>query len=98
MPWPNAWFEPPASGFVDDARGWERSGIAGGHEVCVIGLVKVVLDHAGRIVPEKSVVRIRNSWGRSFGLSGDFLLRLSTYNRLRSAVDLIQLTRKDPHS
>lgn len=96
MPWPNAFFEPSAAGFVDATPGWAASGIAGGHEVCVIGLVKVVQDHAGRVIPDKTIIRVRNSWSKTWGLSGDFLMRLSTYNRLRAQIDLIQLTaRKD---
>lgn len=91
-PWFNAWFEPPSSGLVDDVPGWEDSGVVGGHEVCVIGLDAVEQDDDGRVVPEKTIVRIRNSWGASWGDSGDFLMRLSTYNALRSAIDLIQLT------
>lgn len=90
-PWFNAWFEPNASGFVDGVSGWERSGVAGGHEVCITGLEDVVQDHAGRVVPEKTIIRVRNSWSVSWGDSGDFLMRLSTYNALRSAIDLIQL-------
>lgn len=91
LPWFNAWFTPGTDGFVDTVPNWRTSGLAGGHEVCAIALEDVAQDHAGRVIPERTVLRIRNSWGPSWGLGGDFLLRLSTYVALREQVDAIQL-------
>ncbi|MFJ4010901.1 hypothetical protein [Streptomyces sp. NPDC090026] len=91
MPWFNAWFTPSRDGFVDTVANWRTSGLVGGHEVCAIGLETVAQDHAGRIIPDRTVLRLRNSWSRSWGDRGDFLLRLSTYLELRQHIDAIQL-------
>ncbi|WP_435058529.1 hypothetical protein [Streptomyces sp. bgisy060] len=91
MPWFNAWFEPGSDGLVDAVPGWQTSGVAGGHEVCVIGLDEVAQDHGGRVIPDRTVLRLRNSWSRSWGDDGDFRLRLSTYLELRAHIDAIQL-------
>jgi len=92
MPWYNAWFEPPGSGaFVDDAPYWSTSGLAGGHEVCAVGLETVVQDTSGRVVPERTVLLIRNSWSRSWGDQGHFRMRLSTYTSQRRQIDVQQL-------
>ncbi|MDJ0464975.1 hypothetical protein [Streptomyces sp. H27-C3] len=91
LPWFQGWFTPGADGFVDTVPYWRTSGLTGGHEVCAIALQDVAQDHAGRVIPERTVLRIRNSWGPSWGLGGDFLLRLSTYVALREQIDAIQL-------
>lgn len=90
-PWYNAWFDPDQHGFIDAASDWEDSGVAGGHEVCITAIEQLVLDRAG--VPAGStVLRVRNSWNRSWGDSGSFRMRLATYTRLRSEIDVIQFT------
>jgi hypothetical protein len=90
-PWYNAWFEPHGrSALLDDIPNWQSSGIDGGHEICGVELESVVQDHAGRVVPEQTVVRFRNSWGRSWGDEGCFRLRLSTYITLRRHVTAVQ--------
>ncbi|MGW7001444.1 hypothetical protein ACWGCW_01105 [Streptomyces sp. NPDC054933] len=92
MPWTQAFFEPDGEGFIDSGD-WMSSGIAGGHEVLAIGLEKVEQDSAGRAIPQQTVMRLRNSWSTNWNpvLSGEFRMRLSTYQVMRSAMDLIQL-------
>ncbi|PZT71495.1 hypothetical protein [Streptomyces sp. AC1-42T] len=91
LPWFNAWFTPGPNGFVDSVPYWRTSGLAGGHEVCAIGLEQVAQYPDGRVIPERTVLRLRNSWGPEWGHDGDFLLRLSTYVALRKQIDAIQL-------
>jgi hypothetical protein len=91
LPWFNAWFTPGRDHFVDTVPYWRTSGLAGGHEVCAIGLEDVAQYADGRVIPERTVLRLRNSWNRSWGDDGDFLLRLSTYVALRKQIDVIQL-------
>lgn len=90
VPWFKAWFEPDAHGFIDGGD-WTSSGLAGGHEICVIALEQVTQDHAGRVEPESTVIRFRNSWSASWGDDGDGLMTLATYQRLRRYIDAIQL-------
>ncbi|TQE33075.1 hypothetical protein [Streptomyces ipomoeae] len=91
LPWFDAWFTPGDDGFVDTVPYWRTSGLAGGHEVCAIGLEDVAQYTDGHVIPERTVLRLRNSWGTSWGHAGDFFLRLSTYVALREQVDAIQL-------
>ena len=88
MPWYNAFFEPDARGFID-AVGVDQalaSGLAGGHEVCVIALETW---HEGD--PGNSVVAFPNSWGGSWGDHGYGRMRLSTYAALRRQIDIKQI-------
>ncbi|MFF3516128.1 hypothetical protein [Streptomyces sp. NPDC002573] len=89
-PWFKAWFEPDRYGFVDGSN-WSSSPVVGGHEICLVALERVVQDHAGRIEPEATVVRFRNSWSRSWGDDGDGLMTLATYQLLRRYADALQL-------
>lgn len=91
MPWLNAFFNPDSDGFIDSDPDWASSGIAGGHEVCIVALVSVVQDTDGHVIPEKTVIKVRNSWNQSWGDGGYFYMRLSTYNALRREIDVIQL-------
>ncbi|MER6350685.1 hypothetical protein ABT186_02215 [Streptomyces sp. NPDC001634] len=93
MAWYNAFFEPGGPGaFIDADPDWARSGIAGGHEIYATGLEQIVQDHAGRVIPEKTVVTCRNSWSQSWGDAGSFRVHLSTlYGPLRSSLDAIQI-------
>ncbi|MFF4409790.1 hypothetical protein [Streptomyces sp. NPDC001404] len=91
LPWFNAWFEPGPDAFIDAVPDWATSGIAGGHEVAAIGLEEVAQDAAGQVIPERTVLRLRNSWSSSWGADGDFFMRLSTYNALRPQMDAVQL-------
>lgn len=90
-PWFSAWFTPADDGFVDTIPAWPASGVAGGHEVCAVGLEEVAQLPDGRADPERTVLRLRNSWGPDWGRGGDFFLRLSTYVALRAQIDAIQL-------
>jgi hypothetical protein len=89
-PWFNAWFTPDASGFIDSSSSWDRSGVAGGHEVCITAVEKLVLTETGQIELDKTVLRIRNSWDSSWADHGSCRLRLSTYQQLRSEIDIVQ--------
>lgn len=91
MPWFNAFFDPAQHAFIDAAGDWEDSGLAGGHEVCVTAIEQLVLDRGGNPAAS-TVLRARNSWGRSWGEGGSFRLRLGTYLRLRDQIDVIQFT------
>ncbi len=82
MPWYSSFFEPNGSGFID-ARRWQTSGLAGGHEVEIVGCDIDENDLS------QTVLTCANSWSRSWGDSGYFRLRLGTYERLRG-VDLKQ--------
>jgi hypothetical protein len=90
VPWFKAWFEPDRYGFVDGGD-WASSPVVGGHEICVIALEQVVQDHAGRVEPESTVIRFRNSWSTSWGDQGDGLMTLATYQLLRRSIDALQL-------
>ncbi|MFJ2780299.1 hypothetical protein [Kitasatospora sp. NPDC087315] len=91
LPWYNAWFTPPTNGNIGELTSWEASGVAGGHEVCAIGVEQLGFDPHGRVDPEHTVLRVRNSWGGSWGLDGEFLLPLNIYAALRREIDAIQL-------
>jgi hypothetical protein len=71
IPWFNSMFEPdPRSHIVAVNR---RSGIAGGHQVCLDG-----------IDPKWSMVRLANSWGTSWGDHGRAWLSFSDLRYLLS--------------
>lgn len=91
MPWFQAWFEPDGLGFIDHGL-WRTSGIAGGHEVCVTAVERILLSAAGAPDPDGTVLRIRNSWGMSWGDHGSCRIRLGTYLVLRRQIDVIQFT------
>lgn len=95
-PFFNAWMEPDTNAFVDGDGSQEaldqaiRSGVAGGHETCISAVEKLVLTGTGAVVPEKSTVRVRNSWSASWGDTGSFRLHLSTLQMLGSNCDFKQ--------
>jgi hypothetical protein len=83
MPWYEAWFMPTGQGaFIDDGD-WQSSGVAGGHEV-----LAEALEAWDDNDPAKCIVRFRNHWKPSWGDAGRFRMRLSTYEAIKSAVDL----------
>jgi hypothetical protein len=75
MPWYSAFFDPAPGGWIE--RGdWQRSGVAGGHEVEVVG-IDVDAHDFGR-----SALTLANSWGTGWGERGYFRMRLATYSQL----------------
>lgn len=92
-PWFQAWFSPDPNGFIDSGN-WKSSPLAGGHEILAIGIDEIALDAHGRVIPERTVLRLRNSWSTGWGLKGEFRMRLSTYVTMRRQIDALQLRAK----
>ena len=96
MPWMNAWFEPDAHGFIDgdgtasDIQAGIRSGVAGGHEIFIAAVEKVVLTQTGHVIPEKTVLRCRNHWTGAWGDHGSFRLHGSLLVALGGYIDVRQ--------
>ncbi|MFK0288248.1 hypothetical protein ACIQVL_48425 [Streptomyces sp. NPDC090499] len=91
MPWFKAWFEPVgASALLDDIPNWEKSPIAGGHELYISALEQVRQTATGRIDYKRTIIRLRNHWTRSFGDNGSFRMSLAVYQKIRKQVDLLQ--------
>ncbi|MFI1161353.1 hypothetical protein [Streptomyces sioyaensis] len=90
VPWHTAWFEPTSStALLDEIPNWEKSPVAGGHEVLITALESVA-EVEGDFSYEHTVIRCRNSWTAGWGDQGSFRLSLAVYQRLRSEIDLIQ--------
>jgi hypothetical protein len=90
MPWFSAFTQTEdRDGFIDATPGWLDSPLEGGHEVCITALEAVTYD-GDQLLPDRTVLRFRNSWSSSWGDRGDGRLRLSSYLQLRDQVDLIQ--------
>jgi hypothetical protein len=90
MPWHAAFTQASDdAGFIDTTPGWADSPLEGGHEVCITALEAVAL-HDGRLLPDHTVLRFRNSWGTGWGDRGEGRLFLSTYLALRDQIDLVQ--------
>jgi hypothetical protein len=96
-PFLNAWEQPPASSIVDgngSASQLEdqiKLGVAGGHETLITAIVRLRLTTTGVVIPEQTIVRVRNSWGATFGDKGSFYIHLSTLVALGSYYDFRQL-------
>lgn len=91
MPWLSAFFEPVGQhALLDDIPGWQHSPVAGGHEVCIVALEHVAYRPTGGLDYPRTILRIRNSWTRSWGDDGEFRVSLALYQQLRSQVDLVQ--------
>lgn len=93
-PWFNAWMEPNAQGFVDgdgtteDLQRAMESGVAGGHETCISAAERLsFIGDSGRLDLPNSTVRVRNSWGASWGDKGSYRIHLSTLQWLTSYID-----------
>lgn len=90
LPWRSAFTQTDdRDGFVDADPNWADSPLEGGHEVCVIALDAVAFEF-GRLLPEHTVLRFRNSWSSTWADRGDGRMRLSTYLALRDQIDLVQ--------
>jgi hypothetical protein len=83
MPWLEAFFEPDRGEFID-ADGWEKSSLAGGHEIEILGI------HIDEDDLNNSVLECVNSWGTGWGDRGRFRMRMSTYVALRDGCDIKQ--------
>lgn len=87
-PFFNAWETPNGAGFVDgdgSAAALEdavRSGVAGGHETLICAVESI-----GEYADDPVVLRVRNSWSKSWGDDGDFRIHLSTLAMLGSYCD-----------
>ena len=96
MPWFNAMFEPDASAFIDGngtasaIQAIVNSGVAGGHEIYLSAIEKLVVLPTGHVDPFKSTCRIRNHWTRSWGDEGSGRLHLSTLVALGGSIDTRQ--------
>ena len=101
-PYFNAWMEPGPDAFIDGDGSREAlqvavsSGVAGGHETCITALESLAVTETGQVIPEKCVVRVRNSWSASWGDNGSFRLHLSTLEMLGSQADFKQFVPADP--
>lgn len=91
-----SWEEPDAQGFIDEDGTPEalekaiQSGVAGGHEVTLTAIEKLTLDALGRVVPEKTVLRFRNHWKKTWGIEGCGRIHLSTLTMLGNHCDYRQ--------
>lgn len=88
-----SWMNTDAQGFVDGDGSYEslmaaiESGVAGGHETCIYKIEQLAQTSTGAVDLSNTVLRVRNSWAASWGLSGDFLIHASTLDYLGSYVD-----------
>jgi hypothetical protein len=96
-PWFNSWMSPNSDGFVDGDGSFRafmdciRSGVAGGHEICMFGVPKLGHVTLGHILDlEETVIDIRNSWSTGWGENGTFRIHASTVQRLAMYADLKQ--------
>ncbi len=91
LPWYEAWFTPVgAAALLDDIPGWDKSPVAGGHEVCITALETVATTPDGSLDHARTVLRARNSWSPSWADQGHFRLSLALYQALRHEIDLVQ--------
>jgi hypothetical protein len=96
-PFFNSWEQPDTLGFIDGNGSVEalqraiRSGLAGGHETYISAVEQIALTETGLVIPNKTVLRVRNSWSETWGDHGSFRVHLSTLVNLGSACDYRQL-------
>lgn len=92
-PFLNAWEDPPAGAVVDGngsvstLESQVQQGVAGGHETFISAIESLSLTETGVVEPAKTIFRVRNSWGGSWGDSGSFYVHLSTLVALGSYYD-----------
>ncbi|MGV9891748.1 hypothetical protein [Streptomyces sp. NPDC003395] len=89
--WYDAWFSPVgSSALLDDIPGWDRSPVVGGHEICIVALEDIRYEANGGLDYARTILRLRNSWSRSWGDEGEFRMSLALYQALRQQIDLVQ--------
>lgn len=95
-PWFNAWMSPPSNAFLDGngttsaIEASIKSGLAGGHEITESAIEKLTLSATGKVESDKTVLRIRNHWTKSWGDNGSCYVHLSTWLALASHCDFRQ--------
>lgn len=93
-PFLSVWEEPAAGGMVDGdgsastLQSQLAYGVAGGHETLVYAIEKLSLLATGHVDAASTILRVRNSWSRSWGDGGDYLIHLSTIVAFGGQVDL----------
>lgn len=96
-PFFNAWMTPDANAFVDgsgsqdDLEAAIASGVAGGHETYISAIEAIEISASGLVIPERTVLRVRNSWSKSWGDHGSFRIHLSTLAGIMNYSDFRQL-------
>lgn len=99
LPFMNDWMNPDASGFIGGdgsnttIQDQINDGVAGGHEMLVWAIRKLVVLPNGQVDPHHTVLQIRNSWSRSWAESGDCLIYLSWFVALAGQCDWRLLTK-----
>jgi hypothetical protein len=90
-PWFNMWMKPDAQGYVDGDGSQAAlddaldSGVAGGHETCFTAMLTNFQSDLTKVV-----IRVRNSWSKSWGLGGSYLIHASTLAWLGNQCDFKQ--------
>ena len=97
MPWFNSMMQPSgSSAFIDGDGSFSaigkvfNSGVAGGHEITLSAIEKIVYTAAGKIDYAKTIVRVRNHWDASWGDNGSCRIHASTLHALGSQADYKQ--------
>lgn len=97
IPFLKAWMDPDTQGFVDGngkASTIEQQiqlGVAGGHELYMSAIEKLIVFRTGVVDPFNTVVRVRNSWSKSWGDNGSCRFHLATFVALGQYCDFRQI-------